>query len=107
MAVGDRHFPVGGGDYVVVTSSSTASENNASYFVDTTSGAITLTVGSGVDHFTVYDTHYSFATNNCTVDFGSSTTRVISVDGEIITFFKDASNSWRYLSVSVGNGGSV
>lgn len=90
-----------------ITTSQTISENNANYFVDTSSGAITLTVDSSLNHFTVYDSHFNFSLNNCTVDFGSSTTKVLSTEGEIVVFFKDNTNAWRFISKSIGSGGSV
>ena len=90
-----------------ITSSATINDNDASYFVDTTGGAVTLTVGSDMTHFVVYDSHFNFGANNCTVDFGGGSTKVMSLDGEIMTFFQDSSDNWRYVSVSVGSGGSV
>lgn len=90
-----------------ITATGPVSFNGASYFVNTTEGAITLTVNSEMTFFTVYDSHFNFALNNCTVDFGGGTTRVMSLDGEIMTFFKDADDNWRYISVSVGSGGAV
>lgn len=93
--------------YDVLTSSATIDANNANYMVDTTEGAATLTVDSSMTHFTVYDSHFNFSMNSCTVDFGGGSTKVISLDGEIMTFFKDADENWRYISVGVGSGGPV
>lgn len=77
------------------------------YFVNTTEGVITLTVAASVTYFTVYDSHFNFALNNCTIDFGGGSTRVMNLDGEIMTFFKDANDNWRYISIGVGSGGAV
>ena len=107
MAVGDTHFPEGGATHEAVTSSTNVNNNGENLFVDTSEGAITLTVQSGVNFFTVYDSHFNFGANNCTVDFGGGSTRVMNLDGEIMTFFRDANDAWRYISVSVGSGGSV
>lgn len=89
------------------TSTGTLTTDGAACFVDTSQGAITVTAGAALTFFTVYDSHFNFALNNCTVDFGGGTTRVMSLDGEIMTFFKDDLDAWRYISVSVGSGGAV
>ena len=96
----------GGGDYVNVESTQTINTNDASYMVNTTDGAITITAGTGVDHFTVFDANSNFAMNNCTVSVGGDT-KVLSVDGEFVTFFKDEDDDWRYMSLGVANTGAV
>lgn len=90
-----------------ITASGPLTDGGTHYFVNTSEGAITLTVGANVTFFTILDSHFNFALNNCTIDFGGGSTRIMNVDGEIMTFFKDAGDSWRYISVSIGSGGAV
>lgn len=109
MAVGDQHFPDTGASLVndPITSSASIDDDGACYYVDTSEGAVTLTVGATTTAFTVYDSHFNFGMNNCTVDFGGGNTKVMDLDGEIMTFFKDSTDAWRYISVGVGSGGEV
>ncbi len=90
-----------------ITASGPLSQGGANYFVDTTEGAITLTVAADVTNFRVYDSHINFSLNNCTLDFGGGSTKVMNLDGEIMAFFKDANDAWRFISESVGSGGAV
>lgn len=92
--------------YEVVSSSSSITHDNVHYMVNTTSAAVTLTVDSSLTHFIVFDSHSNFALNNCTVDFGGMTSKVLSNDGEFVLFHKDGS-AWRFNSLGIGNTGSV
>lgn len=97
----------GGPTYDALTSGATITDDGGWYMVDTKQGAATLTVGGSMTFFTVFDSHFNFSSDNCTVDFGGGSTRVMSLDGEIMTFFKDSGDAWRYISVGVGSGGAV
>lgn len=97
----------GGGGHETVTASATISTDDANYFVDATSAAVTLTVDAALTRFTVYDSHEQFALNNCTVDFGGGSTKVMSTDGEFMVFFKDATDAWRFMSLGIASTGAV
>ena len=98
----------GAGDYLVVTAASAnATVNNASYFVETSANAVTLVAGSSLDHLTVFDSHFNFGANNCTVNLPGGFARVMNVDGEIMVFFKDTPTTWRFVSIGIGSSGVV
>ena len=93
--------------HVPITATGPLDAGGGHYFVNTTEGAITLTVAADVTFFTVYDSHSNFALNNCTIDFGGAITRVMNVDGEVMTFFKDSLDAWRFMSIGIATGGAV
>ena len=92
--------------YDLIASNTTIDQDNGNYYVNTSESAVTLTIDNSVTHFTVFDSYFNFGANNCTVDFGGGTTKVMSLDGEVMVFFKDGA-AWRFISVAIGNGGAV
>jgi hypothetical protein len=96
-------FVVGELPNIVVTSNTVTGSNHA-YWVDTTGGAISLTLPSSPrtgDVIKVYDTHGNFGTNNCTVVVdGQPIMRqldnmVISTPGAAISMtFYDNTRGW-------------
>lgn len=100
---GSYWFVVGELPNVVVSSNQTMGSNHA-YWVNTTSGAVSLTLPSSArtgDKIKLYDTHGNFQTNNCTVIVNGqpimrqNDNMVISTQGAAIEMtYYDSTRGW-------------
>lgn len=100
---GSYWFVVGELPNIVVTSNTNMGSNHA-YWVNTTSGAVSLTLPPSPrtgDVIKVYDTHGNFGTNNCTVVVNGqpimrlNDNMVISTPGAAITMkYFDSTRGW-------------
>jgi len=82
---------------------------STTYAVDTTGGAIDLTVSrdTGLNSFYVFDADQNFNTNACTVSFGGvQGDAVLQTKNDSFHFYYDGSQ-WRYLDMNTKNGGVV
>ena len=83
------------------------SRNGATYFVDTLTQPITLTVDDEMTFFTIHDCGLNFALHNCTIDFGDGLTSVLDAKGEMAVFFRDSDGVWFIRGFGTGIGTRV
>ena len=91
----------------VITMDGKISQNGATYFVDTLTQPITLTVDDKMTFFTIHDCGLNFALHNCTIDFGGGLTSVLDAKGEMAVFFKDSNDVWFIRGFGAGIGTRV
>ena len=91
----------------VISMDQRISRNGATYFVDTLTAPVTLTVDDTLTFFTIHDCGLNFALHNCIVDFGGGLTRVLDAKGEMAVFFKDSDDVWFIRGFGAGIGTRV
>jgi hypothetical protein len=81
----------------------------ATYPVDTTAGAVTLTADRdvGYNSFVVFDADQNFNMNSCIVDFGAPQgTATLQTKNDSFLFYWDGTQ-WKYLDLNTKDGGVV